>query len=248
MAAIFRQSPVKSPSIKRLVVQDVEFGAVPCRRMSSSKYVRIRLQPDGSLSATLPPRAPLDLVQQLINDSRDELRRHVTSRRTSGLKYSSGMSIGSSHTLTITPSSAKTPKASVHGQRIHVVMPSAMHIDHPDVQKVARDAVKRALTQEAKAFLPRRLRYLANLHGFHFSKIRFTNAKGRWGSCSSQGTISLNIALMRLDHHLIDYVLFHELTHTEHMNHSDAFWRRLGELFPDYAGARTRLKQETPYL
>jgi len=33
---------------------------------------------------------------------------------------------------------------------------------------------------------------------------------------------------------MIDYVILHELVHTEWMNHSKEYWRRLQSLFPEY--------------
>ena len=98
------------------------------------------------------------------------------------------------------------------------------------------------------AYLPRRLQYLADLGDFHYTKVRYGNAKGRWGSCSSQGVISLNVALMRLPKELIDYVLIHELSHTKHLNHSEAFWSLVETYYPDYKTARKELKSYSPYL
>jgi predicted metal-dependent hydrolase len=75
-----------------------------------------------------------------------------------------------------------------------------------------------------------RLKELALQHGFFYRKAAFRNQKTRWGSCSSRNHISLNIHLLTLPTHLQDYVLLHELAHTEHKNHSKAFWTRLDEL------------------
>ncbi|MDR1033075.1 MAG: M48 family metallopeptidase [Candidatus Nomurabacteria bacterium] len=96
------------------------------------------------------------------------------------------------------------------------------------------------LRRSAKASLPERIKSLAKQHGFSYSKLRFSTATTRWGSCSNKGTVSLNIAIMNLPEHLQNYVILHELTHTEHMNHSKAFWDRLEQVCP---GAKTLKKQ-----
>lgn len=75
-----------------------------------------------------------------------------------------------------------------------------------------------------------RLEALANQHGFHYRRASFRNQKTRWGSCSSQNNINLNIHLLTLPAHLQDYILLHELVHTEHKNHSKAFWARLDKV------------------
>jgi predicted metal-dependent hydrolase len=75
-----------------------------------------------------------------------------------------------------------------------------------------------------------RLKTLAAQHGFRYQNIGIRNQKTRWGSCSSRNNISLNIHLLNLPDHLRDYVILHELVHTEHKNHSSRFWIRLDEV------------------
>ncbi|MBO7664777.1 M48 family metallopeptidase, partial [Candidatus Saccharibacteria bacterium] len=89
----------------------------------------------------------------------------------------------------------------------------------PKTQR-ARDYQKKALMKKAKELLPYRLEYFANLYGYKYDRCRLSHANTRWGSCSSNGTISLNIGLMKLPEKLRDYVILHELAHLNHMDHS----------------------------
>ena len=81
----------------------------------------------------------------------------------------------------------------------------------------------------AKNYLIKRFKYLADLHGFYYGKITIRNQKTRWGSCSENNNISLNIKLICLPERLIDYVILHELTHTKIKNHSAYFWSFLSQ-------------------
>ena len=110
----------------------------------------------------------------------------------------------------------------------------------------ARDYQKKVLMKKAKEYLPYRLEYLANLHGYKYNKCRLTHANTRWGSCSSNKTISLNIGLMKVPEVLRDYVILHELAHLNHMDHSEAFWAEVGTHDPKYREHRRRLKMFSP--
>jgi len=81
--------------------------------------------------------------------------------------------------------------------------------------------------QSAKEFLEGRIKELADKFGFLYNKITIRNQKTRWGSCSGKNNINLNMQLMNIPNHLIDYVILHELVHTKVKNHSPLFWGAL---------------------
>jgi predicted metal-dependent hydrolase len=83
---------------------------------------------------------------------------------------------------------------------------------------------------EAKRLLPVRISDLAKKHGFSYSKVTIRNNRRNWGSCSSKNNISLNLQMMKLPVKLIDYILLHELVHTEVKNHGPKFWERLNQI------------------
>ena len=118
-------------------------------------------------------------------------------------------------------------------------------IKNPDEQR-ARDYQKKILMKKARNYLPYRLEYYAKLYGYEYSKCRLTHANTRWGSCSSNKTISLNIGLMQVPEPLRDYVIIHELAHLNHMNHSKAFWNEVGLHDKNYRIHEKKLKMLNP--
>ena len=72
------------------------------------------------------------------------------------------------------------------------------------------------------------------------------NQKTLWGSCSSANNINLNVNLVRLPDELRDYVIWHELVHTRHKNHSKAFWRALNRIVGDGKRLQRQLRQYQP--
>ena len=75
-----------------------------------------------------------------------------------------------------------------------------------------------------------------------YKRIRISNAVSRWGSCSSNKTLSFNWRLIMAPIDVIDYVIVHELAHLVEMNHSKKFWGILGEIMPDYMDKRRWLR------
>ncbi|MFC1921207.1 M48 family metallopeptidase [Chloroflexota bacterium] len=96
---------------------------------------------------------------------------------------------------------------------------------------------------EARRKLTGRLDYLAEKHGFSYNRVFIRNQRTRWGSCSHNNNISLNMKLLHLPEELMDYVILHELVHTRIMNHSRAFWAELDNYVPNSKKKASRLKE-----
>jgi predicted metal-dependent hydrolase len=95
----------------------------------------------------------------------------------------------------------------------------------------------------AGAMLIQRLNELAHKYGFTYNRAFIRNQKTRWGSCSSENNIYLNVKLSLLPEELADYVILHELVHTRIKNHSKDFWRELGKYVGDTRGTERQLKE-----
>ena len=88
------------------------------------------------------------------------------------------------------------------------------------------------LRKQAKKFIPERVAQFATEGGFKFNKVTIKNMTTRWGSCSSKKNLNFSLHLMRLESKYIDYVIWHELSHTQQMNHGPKFWALLESVCP----------------
>ena len=166
--------------------------------------------------------------------------------RRSALVRGARFSVSTSGRLSMTVSS-RTPDFFV--KRIlnqnRTVIREKLPIKDPKDQR-ARDYQKKVLMKKAREYLPYRLEYYAKLYGYKYDKCRLTHANTRWGSCSSNRTISLNIGLMKVPEKLRDYVIIHELAHLNHMDHSSAFWAEVGTHDKNYKMHEKKLKMFSP--
>lgn len=114
--------------------------------------------------------------------------------------------------------------------RAVIVYPPDTEFESPERQQWLHRVVEWALRQQALWLLPERLRALSALHGLPFKECKVSVSKGRWGSCSTRGSINLSCYLLMLPSHLREYVMLHELCHTREMNHGPRFWALLDSL------------------
>ena len=96
---------------------------------------------------------------------------------------------------------------------------------------------------KARRHLTGSLKRLAKEHGFTFNRVSIRSQKTRWGSCSRNNNISLNVKLVLLPEDLVDYVILHELVHTWIHNHSKSFWEELDRYVRNSKAFASRLRK-----
>lgn len=110
---------------------------------------------------------------------------------------------------------------------------------HPEPDEAQRAEYIR----RAKALLPERVAYYANVMGLHPAGVTITGARTRFGSCSSKGRLCFSWRLMQYPAEAIDYVVVHELAHLVHRNHGPEFYALIERYLPDYKARRKLLRE-----
>ena len=78
-----------------------------------------------------------------------------------------------------------------------------------DIQAWITKTLEAFARKRVKERLVPRLLNMAEKRGLDVKAVRISSARGRWGSCSSKGSINLSLYLALLPRHLQDYVLQH---------------------------------------
>jgi len=94
----------------------------------------------------------------------------------------------------------------------------------------------------AKVTLGEKLGNLAREHSLKYRDLKISSAKGRWGSCSGNGSINLCWRLLLLPERLCSCVILHELAHLDELNHSPRFYAKFAELCPQWKSLSAELK------
>jgi len=92
------------------------------------------------------------------------------------------------------------------------------------------------LKSKAEVYLPIRVKQLNN-NRFSIKNIYVKDQKTLWGSCSEDHNLNLNWRLIMAPKFASDYIIFHELCHTVHLDHSPKYWSKVNDVYPAYKTA-----------
>lgn len=200
-----------------------------------ARRLSVRVYPGGTVEVVVPPGASPALVQRFVGTHRAWIDERV-----------SDLSTASPLANRLRPTDVYLPlidrrysidyRHSPDPLAVHVVDSESRLIVHGplhDDRQIAA-VLRRWLMQLAHRELGQRLSHVAEEGGFEYQRVQIRRQRTRWGSCSSTGTISLNVCLVFLRPAVVRYLLVHELCHTRHMNHSARFWALVERHEPDY--------------
>jgi predicted metal-dependent hydrolase len=114
------------------------------------------------------------------------------------------------------------------------------------INLLADGALEQWYRKEAKRIIMGRLAHFADTNHFTYNRVFIRDQKTLWGSCSSERNLSFNWRLIQSPLEIIDYIVVHELVHTEILRHTGDFWAKVGALYPQYRQARVWLKNFHP--
>lgn len=121
-----------------------------------------------------------------------------------------------------------------------VFLPKWMRSDSPQAQAFIAEGIAKlgAPPPRDEARTPADLRHMLTVWGqvlgVQPARVQVRTMYRKWGSCSSKGTICLNIALCSVPYEQAEYVVVHELIHLTHFNHGRDFKAAMTRALPDW--------------
>lgn len=211
-----------------------QVGQVTFTINERSGRIRLSVKSDGEIVVSMPPSALYRDAIRFVESKTEWLIKQQTKIQ-AGLTLFAPESCFKTrfHQLAITKGNTDRVYNRVGNGVIQIFIPEKVNHEQPKIQEFIKKTLIDVMRWEAKIYLPKRLKELADKHGFKFQDVSIKNTKTRWGSCSFANNINLNLHLMRVPEHLIDYVLLHELAHTVEKNHGAKFWSLLDKCYPN---------------
>ena len=214
-------------------------GLIDELKRSDRRSISIVVGTDGKVIVRAPRKTPVGVIDLFVRSKKEWIEStkiKVLARKTKlqerDILKDGLLLLGEPIRVTI------VDEKFVHYDNINRVL-YLPHCSLPQISIILEKFYK----SQARSYLGGRLNELAAQNGFRVEKFRLSSARTRWGSCSEKGTISLNWKLLFAPKSVVDYVIIHELCHLDFMNHSPAFWKRVGSHLPDYQRHRDWLEK-----
>lgn len=199
---------------------------------SSRKSVCIIVKKDNTIEVKAPLKMRQADIENFVSSKRDRIEKILESNKA----FLSEFGYGSSFPFfgkDITLAPAETSHAVLRDNNLYI----------PD--GLSKEEICNQVTEfyrkRAYEYLPDRVKLMSERTGLNYSSLMINRAKTHWGSCTCD-RLHLSCFLMSADEKEIDYVIIHELAHTVHHNHSNAFWALVQRHCPDCLQLRKNLK------
>ncbi len=237
-------------SENRFVAIDGETIAYTLTR-KSVKNITIRVRESGEVAVTAPTRTAIARIEEILRDKIKfvrEGREKMQKKRAAlpkPLQLVTGEIIplfGAPHTISVLQDS-KRRAGTVNGTLY-------LSVKNPDdaaeryrcfaefSDATARAYFANAVAKALPEFLPKPPK---------MPTLCYRTMKTRWGACNyAKQKITFNRSLIFFPPPLIEYVIYHELAHFHHHDHSKAFWQFLTAKMPDCQARRKALNEYRP--
>ncbi len=233
-------------------------GGVVFERRPRAHNYRLTLRRDGTAVAVIPVRGSVREAERFVAQHADWLERARVrqARRPRGAAcWTLGTHVLWRGELTLLRRAQAAPEAGLASGFLTGPEPARPQVClGADVFRVPsfdgdlRPTLEAHFARRGKIELPARTWELAAVTGVDVKLVTVRNQRSRWGSCSANGTVSLNWRLVQTPERVRDYIIYHELMHLREMNHSDRFWARVEEVCPDWREAERWIKRNGSLL
>ncbi len=206
------------------------------------KHINIRVKPNGEVTLTVPLHTKETDIRYVLKKRAGWIdkkvaffKEHQTQRPKEYVSGENFAYLGRNYRLKV-----------IEGQSEGVKLQRGyLHIFVKDTSNIAKKKrlLKSWYLAKAQQHFEKAIEKYQPIVKKEIAHIRIREMKTRWGSCNpTKGYINLNSELIKKPRECIEYVVFHELAHLIHANHSRQFYNYLTLYMPDWKKRKERLE------
>lgn len=225
---------------KTLVIDGLEFLL---RRSSLRKTLQLTVDRGGEVILTAPERLGLDDITDFAREKRlwvcmKLAQKGRLSHASARKEFVSGETfyyLGRGYRLLLVSNTQDSGSPlRLHRGRFLLLRGAAGQAD---------GLSRRWYLEHARPYILAKAEYFSNRMGVKPTSIQVIDLGFRWGSCSSNGRISLHWQIAQLPPRMVEYVVVHELAHLVRSGHDKTFWHRIERVLPDYEERKSWLAE-----
>ena len=220
--------------------REVPYTVRPSRK---ARGVSLRILEAGSVEVVVPARSAVVFSETVIARHASWVLRTFERLSRQGKNPAPQLAAGSritylgvDRTIRVVREERRRPAIALAEAEIAVHLSPASADDF-------RPLLARWIRKQAERIIPARVEVLSRPWDLPYTHVAVRDQRTRWGSCSRKGTLSFNWRLLILPPHVADYLIYHELAHLKHMNHSVRFWRLVQTMCPSFREAERWLRR-----
>ena len=212
------------------------------------KNINARIQPNGLVKVSAPPRIRLSSVESFFRANQDRILDAIAmqTQRTHLKEKSELFEDGGKVYYLGEPYCLRVKQGGTNGvvlQGGELVL-TVKDLTDPSLRK---KTVQKWMTERCKERvieLSQRIYPYFAPHGFPFPTFRFRFMKSRWGSCQiNHNILTFNTHLIEKPIECISFVVAHEFTHFIHADHSPKFYAELERIMPAWKSRKKLLDE-----
>jgi predicted metal-dependent hydrolase len=205
------------------------------------KSINIKVKPNCEVILTAPTNTTKEHIAVVLKKREDWIDKKIAyfqeHRQIIDHQYVSGENfiyLGRNYRLKVIESTQESVKL----QRGYLFLSVK---DKGDFRRKER-LIRKWYLEKAKLHFQKALKKYQPIVGVEIKNVSIREMKTRWGSCNaSKSYINLNSNLIKKPTRCIEYVVFHELVHLVHPNHSKQFYDYMTVHMADWKVRKKRL-------
>ncbi|MDD1703423.1 MAG: M48 family metallopeptidase [Methanoregula sp.] len=210
---------------------------------SRRRTISLEITKDAALIVRAPLRAPETYIRQLILEKREWIEKKMAEIKKRPV-------LPERHFVTGEPFlflGKIYPLEILSGSDAGISLGEKLYVGERRLPEI-RTLLRTWYAERAKEILPARIAGYSAILDYRPKKIRISDTRRRWASCSTSGTLSFCWRLVLAPPEVIDYVIVHELVHMRQPDHSPRFWEKVRAAMPDYEIRKAWLRENERML
>ena len=207
------------------------------------RTMAIQIMPPDKILVVSPLGVPEDIIKKRVKSKGNwivkkliqlkEIKEVIPDR--AFLDGDQFLFLGKNYPLQILENGRKRPKVIFADDRFYLEL---HELDYGKMRK----AMEKWYRKKADRIISERVEVYIHKIGKRPKVIKVKEQKRRWGSCTAKGNLYFNWRCIMAPPAVIDYIVVHEMSHLEVLNHSKRFWQKVESVLPDYKKRRKWLK------